>query len=101
MEMERRSSAISQQSDEPQNGAGDADSSENSMDISPDHSDDKGPIPEGLGSWQTFAHTKFQAKGSHSYCCAPLQQPLMPKRDRADQLVSLLVAINDSLFLKV
>ena len=88
MELERRSSAISQQSDEVSNGTGGDASSENSTDISPSQSDDKGPIPEGLGSWQTFAHTKFQAKGSHSYCCAPLQQPLMPKRDRADQLVS-------------
>ena len=81
--MERKSSTVEN----------DADSSENSTDMSTDQSDDKGPasISSGSGSWQTFARTKFSVKASHGYCCAPLQQPLLEKREKSDHLVSIAV----------
>ncbi|XP_052784094.1 myosin-VIIa-like isoform X2 [Mya arenaria] len=83
VEMERKSSVI--QGDEGQNG--DA-SSEHSTEHSTDHSDEHSPS-EGSGNWQAFAHARFQTKTTYSYCCAPLQQPLLEKRDKADVLASL------------
>ena len=82
-EIEQINSAVNV--DENQNG--DADSSENSTDPSGEFSDEHGHVLHVPGSWQRFAHTKFQTKASYSYCCAPLQQPLLPKRDKADHLV--------------
>ena len=68
---------------------GDVDSSEQSTEQS-DQSEEQGHVTDPTGSWQSFAQTKFQVKASHGYCCAPLPQPLLPKRDRADHLVSMM-----------
>ncbi|XP_052216841.1 myosin-VIIa-like isoform X3 [Dreissena polymorpha] len=83
LEMERKSSILNP--DDEQNG-GDG-SSENSADQSTGDSDES--AYSSNGSWKTFAQTKFHGKTSHSYCCAPLQHPLLPKRDRADHLAAL------------
>lgn len=80
IEMERKTSVVEDNHD--------AESSENSTDLSPDQSDEKGPTSVfSSGSWQVFARTKFSVKASHSYCCAALPQPLLQKRDKADHLV--------------
>ncbi|XP_060579063.1 unconventional myosin-VIIa-like isoform X3 [Ruditapes philippinarum] len=81
VEMERKGSTVEN----------DADSSGNSTDQSTDQSDERGPasVSSGSGSWQTFARTKFSVKASYGYCCAPLQQPLLEKRDKSDHLASL------------
>ena len=82
-EIDRKSSVI----EDPQNN-GDVDSSEQSTEQS-DHSEEHGHVTDPTGNWQRFAQTKFQVKASHSYCCAALQQPLLPKRDKSDHLVSM------------
>ncbi|XP_053403507.1 myosin-VIIa-like isoform X2 [Mercenaria mercenaria] len=80
IEMERKGSTVEN----------DADSSENSTDQSTDQSDDRESASgRGSGSWQTFARTRFSVKASHGYCCAPLQQPLLEKREKSDHLASL------------
>ncbi|XP_060074102.1 myosin-VIIa-like [Ylistrum balloti] len=40
-------------------------------------------------SWTSFAQSLFTVKGSSSYCCAALPQPLLPKYEKADHLASL------------
>ncbi|KAL4220590.1 TRAFAC class myosin-kinesin ATPase superfamily [Mactra antiquata] len=82
-ELERQSSSY--QPDEDKEDAG----SENSGENSTDTSEEKGPASGSGGSWQSFAQNKFQVKSSYGYCCAPLNQPLMPKRDKGDHLASL------------
>ena len=67
----------------------DADSSEGTDQSSVDNSEEHSHVGNSSGSWQRFAQTRFQFKASHSYCCAALPQPLMPKRDKADHLASL------------
>lgn len=48
------------------------------------------PEPSGaVTSWTLFAQAYFQFKGAHTYLCSALQQPLLPKKDRADVLASL------------
>uniref|UniRef100_A0A8W8IV66 Myosin-VIIa n=2 Tax=Magallana gigas TaxID=29159 RepID=A0A8W8IV66_MAGGI len=48
------------------------------------------PEPHGaVTSWTLFAQSFFQFKGAHTYLCAALQQPLLPKKDKADVLASL------------
>lgn len=82
-EIDRKSSVI-----EDSEHNGDVDSSEKSTEQS-DQSEEQGHVSDPTGSWQRFAQTKFQVKASHSYCCAALQQPLLPKRDKSDHLASL------------
>ncbi|XP_022288159.2 myosin-VIIa-like [Crassostrea virginica] len=45
--------------------------------------------PGTATSWTLFAQSYFQVKGSHTYLCSALQQPLLPKKDKADILASL------------
>ncbi|XP_033759791.1 myosin-VIIa-like isoform X2 [Pecten maximus] len=40
-------------------------------------------------SWTSFAQSLFTVKGSSSYCCAALPQPLLPKYEKSDHLASL------------
>lgn len=82
-EIDRKSSVI-----EDSQHNGDVDSSEQSTEQS-DHSEEQGHVTDPTGNWQRFAQTKFQVKASHSYCCAALQQPLLPKHDKSDHLASL------------
>ena len=86
-EIDRKSSVI-----EDSQHNGDVDSSEQSTEQS-DHSEEQGHVTDPTGNWQRFAQTKFQVKASHSYCCAALQQPLLPKRDKSDHLVSVVMRL--------
>ncbi|KAK3095404.1 hypothetical protein FSP39_014238 [Pinctada imbricata] len=49
-------------------------------------------IPDVKGqptTWALFAQSLFQVRGSHSYCCAVLPNPLLPKKEKGDHLASL------------
>ncbi|XP_041356325.1 myosin-VIIa-like [Gigantopelta aegis] len=52
----------------------------------PEPEDVYAPMPS---SFTTFAQTRFQMKIPPTYCCAALQQPLLPKQDKRDHLASL------------
>ena len=51
----------------------------------PEPEDVYAPVPS---SFSTYAQTRFQMKTPATYCCAALQQPLLPKPDKRDHLVS-------------
>ena len=50
--------------------------------------------PGTATSWTLFAQSYFQVKGSHTYLCSALQQPLLPKKDKADILVRVSMTFN-------
>ncbi|XP_062566068.1 myosin-VIIa-like [Saccostrea cucullata] len=71
--------------------AGPASSDSTASDEKSSHSSTQDfPEPSGPAtSWTIFAQSYFQVKGSHTYLCSALQQPLLPKKDKADILASL------------
>ncbi|KAL3846912.1 hypothetical protein ACJMK2_017860 [Sinanodonta woodiana] len=90
-EDEKRSSSIS--IDENQNPEHD-DNSDRSTERSTEHSDEQSvssveSFEASTGNWIKFAQTRFQVKSAFSYACSPLQQPLLPKTEKADILASL------------
>ncbi|XP_048747216.2 myosin-VIIa-like isoform X2 [Ostrea edulis] len=71
--------------------AGPPSSDSTTSDEKSSHSSTQEP-PELSGtatSWTLFAQSYFQVRGSHTYLCSALQQPLLPKKDKADILASL------------
>lgn len=66
-----------------------APSSEHSDELSASSSSiEMADMSTNSSSWAKFAQAYFQVKGCHSYSCSALQQPLLPKKDKSDHLVS-------------
>jgi len=93
------------------NGTDKTDQESNSQSATSDHSDHSDEPSSSSGShdypdsasqpssWMSFAQSLFSLKGSSSYCCAPLQQPLLSKKEKSDHLVSFIYYIRSIFFL--
>lgn len=97
---EKVAAALNEQLNSEENGVtnGNASTDKDSEAPSSEHSDELATSSGSIeyadmstssSSWARYAQTYFQAKGCHSYSCSLLQQPLLPKKDKADHLASL------------